>query len=579
MSCRNIFIALVFVLCLYQNVFAAFPLEVTVEGVEPPLYDNILAQLKIYIHRDSDRVSADNLSVLHKQAEEDIRAALAPYGYYAPTIQSELEQKEGRWYAKYIVSKGRPILVRKINISGVGAGTDNPRLAELIKQEPFAEGDVLHQDIYQEYKQKLVRVAFEEGYLDATLGHHRLEIHRGEFFADITLVLELGPLYKFGELESSQEIIDNDLLSRYRPYKTGDPYRSAQLFEYQKNLYKSGFFEQVVVSGDVPRAEDEAIPVTVEVTPLEKLNKYTFGIGAATDTGARATIGWSNKLLNAHGHKFSTAMEVGQSESSIQASYELPYNDPRFEKIVLTSLYQDQNWDDTDTALLSVGPSYVYSTPRMKYSFGLDLRDENYTVGSVDKHSGLVVPTFTTSYIIADNLLKTKNGIQLSVSVRGASEQLFADQSFLQGTMSGKIVISPLEKWRVIGRGLIGATLCDEIDNLPPTLRFYAGGDKSVRGYGYRSIGTKDSEGTVIGGLYTLVGSVELERSFTEYVAGAVFWDAGNATETIQYEYSQGVGVGARLNLPFGQVRFDIATAVTESGFPIRFHLSMGGEF
>lgn len=579
MSCRNIFIALVLVLCLHQNVFAAFPLEVTVEGVEPPLYDNILAQLKIYIHRNSDRLSEANLSILHKEAGEDIRAALAPYGYYAPDIISHLEQKEGRWFAKYTVNKGRPVLVRKINISGVGTGAENPRLAALIEQEPFVAGDILRQDVYQEYKQKLVRIAFEEGYLDATLGHHRLEINRGQFFADVTLVLELGPLYKFGELESAQNIIDNDLLSRYRPYKTGDPYRSAQLFEYQKNLYRSGFFEQVVVSGDIPRAEDEAVPVTVELTPLEKLNKYTLGIGVATDTGARATIGWSNKLLNTKGHKFSTAMEVGQKESSIQANYELPYNDPRYEKIVLTGLYQDQNWDDTDTTLLSAGPSYVYSTPHIKYSFGLDFRDENYTVGSVDKHSNLVVPTITASYIVADNLIKTKNGIQLSSSVRGASEQLLGDESFLQLTMAGKIVITPLEKWRVIGRGLVGATLMNEIDYLPPTLRFYAGGDKSVRGYGYRSIGTTDSDGTVIGGLYTLVGSVELERSFTEYIAGAVFWDAGNATETIEYEYSQGVGVGARLNLPFGQVRFDVATAITESGFPIRFHLSMGGEF
>ena len=550
-----------------------------VEGVEPPLYDNILAQLKIYLHRQSDRLSEKNLDVLDKQAEKDIRNALAPYGYYSPTISGTLIQKDGVWRANYFVDKGKPVIIRKVDVRIVGTGNDNPRLVELLAQQPLLQGDILQQKKYKDYKKSLIRVAFEEGYLQASFLRHRLDIHRKGYFSDITLVLQLGPLYKFGELESTQQVINSDLLSRYKPYSSGDPYRAVQLFEFQKYLYQSGYFEQVVVRGDISAAEDQNVPIHVDITPLEKLNKYTFGLGYATDTGARATFVWDNKLLNTEGHRFKTGLQIGELESSILANYEIPFNDPRFEKIFFKTLYQEQDWDDTDTTLLSVGSSYVYSKPRTKYSFGLEYRDEDYTIGTTSDHVYLLVPTVSASYIIANDLLHTKKGIQLNGSLRGASETFFSDESFLQMTVSSKVVLSPFEKWRIIGRGLLGATLIDDLAHLPPTLRFYAGGDNSVRGYGYRGIGEKDSDGAIIGGLYTLVGSVELERSFSEYLAGAVFWDVGNATDKIEFDFSQGAGVGGRLNLPFGQVRLDLATAITESGFPVRLHLSVGGEF
>ena len=550
-----------------------------VEGVEPPLYDNILARLKIYLHRQSDRISEKNLAVLHKQADNDIRDALAPYGYYSPTITETLVKIEGVWQAYYFVDKGKPVIIRNVDVRIVGAGSDNPRLKKLLAQQPLHQGDILQQKMYKDYKKSLIRIAFEEGYLEASFLHHRLDIHRADYFSDITLVLQLGPLYRFGALKSTQQVLDSDLLSRYKPYSSGDPYKAVQLFEYQENLYRSGYFEQVVVRGDISGAEDHNVPIHVDITPLENLNKYTFGLGYATDTGARATFIWDNKLLNSEGHRFKTGLRLGEQESWILANYEIPFNDPRFEKVLFTCLYQNQDWDDTDTTLFSIGPSYVYSKPHMKYSFGLDYRDEQYTVGTTAGHVSLLVPTVSASYILAEDLLTTKNGIQFSGTLKGASEQVFSEESFLQMTVSSKIVVSPFDKWRIISRGLLGATVIDDLEHLPPSLRFYAGGDNSVRGYGYRGIGETDSDGAIIGGLYTVVGSVEIERSLSEYLAGAVFWDVGNATDRIEFEFSQGVGVGGRLNLPFGQVRLDLATAVTESGFPLRLHLSVGGEF
>ncbi len=558
---------------------AAFPLEVTVEGIDSPLYENVMSRLKINRHKDSDHVSLQNLFVLHRQAEKDIRSALAPYGYYSPLIISDLKEVDSVWQAVYSITQGSPVIIKNVSVDVSDNVDDIPHLAKKIKEQPFQAGDILQQDIYEAYKKTLVQTAFEEGFLDAQLSRHELEIHRGDYSANIYLILDLGQRYKFGELRSAQTVIEHDLLSRFRPFSSGDPYRSAQLFEYQKNLYKAGYFQQVTVRGDIKGVEGDEVAVDVDIQPLEHLNKYTFGVGFATDTGARVTAKWENKLLNTYGHRLKIGMQLGEKESSIESFYDIPYKDPRHEKIVLFASYRDLDWGDTETQLLAAGSSFVYSTPKFKYSFGLEIREEDYTVGDTDGTSSLLMPSLRGSYVIADNLINTLNGIQVSGSVRGATETIYSESTFMQFTGASKIVLSPLKDWRILGRGLIGVTLADELDDLPPTLRFYAGGDNSVRGYGYKEIGAEDDNGDVVGGRYTLVGSVEVEKNFSEYLAGAVFWDFGNATDEIEIEFSHGVGVGGRINLPFGQVKMDLATAISESGFPVRLHLSVGGEF
>lgn len=571
--------ALLLIFSCQKQVRAEFPLEVTVEGLDSPLYENVLARLKINIHKDSERVSLRNLHVLHNRAEQDIRSAIAPYGYYSPVIVSELKQVNGVWYANYSVNRGNPVIIRKIDIELSEDVAGNAPLTKILQEQPLSQGDILQQDVYESYKKELVQTAFQEGYLEAKLSRHELRINRNEYFADIALKLDLGPRYKFGEMRSGQQIIDHDLLSRFMPFKPGDPYREAQLFEYQKNLYKAGYFQQVTVRGNINGATDEQVPVDVEVKELDHLNKYTFGIGYATDTGGRITAIWENKLLNNKGHRLKIGGQVGEIDSAIESYYEIPWTDPRYEKLLLNGAYRDQDWGDTEIKLFSAGLSFVYSTPKFKYSFGVEFRDEDYTIGSLSDSAVMVVPFLRGSYVFADDLLNTKHGIQISGSVRGGSETLLSDTTFLQFTASSKVVVSPLDKWRIIGRGLIGVTFADDLNELPPSFRFWAGGDNSVRGYGYREIGSEDVDGNVIGGLYTLVGSLEVERTFTEYFAGALFWDFGNAMDDVEFEFSHGVGVGGRINLPFGQIKLDVATGISDSGFPVRVHLSVGGEF
>lgn len=552
--------------------------SVTIEGVSGPLYENILARLKLYLHRENERLKDREVKRLYRQGEEDIRSALAPFGYYKPEVKGVLGKKENKWQVLFIVNKGEPVLVKEVKYSITGPGKDEKSLIDALAVFPLKAGDVLNQELYEKGKKQLVTIAFDTGFLDANFAERALRINLEDNIATVHLVLETGPRYLFGQIISDQQILKPDLVSKYVPFNPGDPYNPAKLFEFQSILYRTDYFSRVVARGDTENVVDLHIPVNLELTPPLYRNKYNLGLGYATDTGVRGKIDWTNRLFNTKGHKIKGSLQVAEFENVFYLSYDIPRGDPRYEKIVQGVAYQDKTWDDTDTRLLTASVRSEYAGPRLAYGAGLELRNEVYDVGNTSGDSILFIPSINFGYIMADDILNTKNGLQASIGVLGATKGLVSDATFLQATVSGKTIISPLDQWRILARGSLGATSVDSIDSLPPSVRFYTGGDSSIRGYKYKSIGTEDDSGTVIGGRYLVVGSIEIERIVTEHWSVAGFWDGGSATDDLELDFYQGAGGGVRLRLPFGQVRLDAASAISEDGQPFRLHLTVGAD-
>jgi translocation and assembly module TamA len=175
--------------------------------------------------------------------------------------------------------------------------------------------------------------------------------------------------------------------------------------------------------------------------------------------------------------------------------------------------------------------------------------------------------------------LKTKNGIRVTADLTGANEDVVSDATFLQGSLSAKAILSFFEQWRVIGRFHLGATLIDTLSDLPPSLRYYAGGDQSVRGYAYKSIGPTDAAGNVVGAKHLVVYSLELELTLFGNWSAALFFDSGDAPdELIDLSMKNGAGIGIRWNAPFGQVRLDVADALSEGESSWRIHFTVGAD-
>lgn len=578
LSCRIVLFILVLLLLSPLPVFAEEKVSVTIEGISDQLYKNVLARLKLYLHRENERLGSREVKRLYRQADGDIRSALAPFGYYKPEIKGELKKENDQWKALFVIVKGDPVLVKEVGINLAGPGKDEETLLAALAKFPLNAGDILDQNLYEEGKKQLINIAFDEGFLEANFAERALRINIETNSAVVNLALQTGPKYLFGETTSDQKILKQKLLDKYLPYRVGDAYNPAKLFELQSILYRTDYFSKVVAKGDTENAVDLHIPVTLELTPPLHRNKYSLGLGYATDTGIRGKIDWTNRLINTKGTTLKASLLVAEYENTLYLSYDIPRGDPRYEKIVHTLAYQDQTWDDTDTRLLTASVRSKYADPRFVYGMGLELRDEVYDVGNTSGDSILLIPSLSGGFIFADNISNTKNGLQASIGFLGAVDGFIADASFLQMTVSGKAIISPFKQWRLLGRGSLGATYVDSINSLPPSLRFYTGGDSSIRGYKYKSIGTEDDSGTVIGGRYLVVSSIELERVFSESWSVAGFWDVGSATDDLKLDFYQGIGGGVRLRLPFGQIRLDLASAITEEGQPFRLHLTVGAD-
>ena len=556
----------------------ALNVEITINGVDGGLYENVLAHLGVNRHKSNAMLTAEDVYRLYNKSEVEIREALGPFGYYSPRMSSTIEQKGENFSIVYDIEKGEPVLVTNIEVGVAGDTGEQVIFADSIDSFPLQEGDILNHGLYESGKKGLLKTAFNNGFLDAAYHTQQVNVNRKSREAEIILLLDTGPQYVFGETYFESTGVEPELLQTYVPYEPGEPYTTADLIELQKILYRTDYFSQVIVEGRIEESEDLTIPVYVSFSIPEKLNRYSVGLGYATDTGARARFDWRNRLFNTRGHTLETSVLASENDSAVGIDYKIPWGNPSNDKIAFSSSYTDQNWDDTDTRLISVGVGLEHKTKNLSHGGSLEYRDEDYSVGVTDGHVRLIMPSLHGNFILADSLSETKYGIQISGTVSGSLEGVASDVTFVKGTIGGKLILTPYPSWRLISRGSLGATAVDSIDDLPPSLRFYTGGDQSIRGYGYKEIGSTDESGAVVGGRYLVVGSVEMEKEYKHNFSFAAFWDVGNATDDLALDFKQGVGGGVRYRLPFGQVRLDVACAILEDDTPVRLHLTVGAD-
>lgn len=566
-------------LCLLfpDAVFGAVPLDVTISDVDQELSANILARLRIYQQRENPRLSVGEMRRLHRKADTDIKSALEPLGYYSPRIESALVNTDGVWHASYIITPGKPVRVHSVAVEVTGPGSGLSLFADLENQVPLQKGAVLKHEQYEDGKKKILSWARRNGFVEAQFSKKEIRVHRERRQADIELLLDTGHRFLFGKTHSDQEVINNGLLYRYLPYKEGEPYSQRQLTNLQSILYDTGFFSGVTVEPEFDRVSEQRVPVALSLVPALR-NRYSLGLGYGTDTGVRGKMEWKNRLFNKSGHKVQSSLQLSQKLSKFDAAYQIPVADPRYDAMKYAGSWASEEWEETKTDLLSVAAAVSHAGPKYQYGVTLEVRDESYDVGVTSGYSLLLLPKGSWSVVFADNRINTENGWRFSVEVTGANRQLFSDATFVQAVGGIKGIWSPFDQWRLIGRFTLGSTFVDSIDDLPPSLRFYAGGDQSVRGYAYKSIGPVDASGTVIGGRYLQVGSMEVEREITDLWSVAAFYDVGQATDDLDVELKDSVGLGARITLPFGQIRLDVGVPLQEADRAYYLHLNVGAD-
>lgn len=560
------------------DIHAARITEVTIQGIEGSLYENVTGRLEIFRNRRNTDLSLSQIRRMHKRAPQEIRLALQPFGYYSPIVNSSLVENPAGIEARYIIAPGEPIQVASVTILEQ-SGSSSP-LDQVLANDsfPLQVGDIVDHRKYASGKQKLLQALYDRGYVGARFTRSEIQVSLERNTADIVLEMGVGSLYYFGKATFEQNVLDENVLQRYVNFNEGDVFSQKKLVEFQQILYATNYFGRVIITADIDSAEGGRVPVAVKLADPEFFSRYSFGLGYATDDGIRASLGWENRLANRYGHSFSADVVFAEREAGLEFVYGIPVRDPRFDTVLFGATYSDENWRDTESQYFRTGVSFEHAERREKYNVGIELRNETFEVGDAGGESFLPIVLVGWETAYGDDLINTRHGVSLAITIRAASESLFADTSFLQGLLSGKLITSPVTGLRILCRGSVGALSVESFADLPPTLRFYAGGDHSVRGFAYNELATKDDAGNVIGGKYLLFGSVEVEKTVTDSWSMALFYDVGKGIMEFNEDLGQGAGGGVRYRLPFGQIRLDVASALSKEGNPWRFHFTVGGD-
>jgi len=552
-------------------------LKVQINGLDKTLKRTVRKALSISRLVGQKDLTVEDIQGRFKTASEEITRVMESQGYYGAKIQSSLVAAKNNWWvARFDIMTGDAIDITAVDIQISGPGKDHPPLVKLLDSFSLKPGERFQHERYEKAKGKLLKRALRDGYLDAQWTQHVVEVDRTKHEAVIRLKMETGHRYRLGAIEVIQGVLVPEFVQKFIVLREGEYYSSAAILEQQNTLAATDYFSEVYVRPLKDQAIDYVLPVEV-VLVFRKKNKYSVGVGYSTDTGIRGSLGWQRRLLNSRGHRLNAELQGSKIGAAVGLRYRIPFNDPREDEYVITTSLSFFTPETSESAIARIGLARVIMRKKWRETLSIDYEGENFIVGQQDDQARLLVPSANWIKKVPRRQALVPRGHRISFGVLGASDALLSDASFAQGNAETKWIVPMLKKGRFITRGNVGYTAISSILELPASYRYFAGGDQSIRGYGFQTLGPVDEEGDVIGGKYLFVGSGEYDYQIARNWRIAAFFDFGNAFNTVDdLEIEQGAGIGVRWQTPIGAVRIDLASALTEPDNPWRIHLWIG---
>jgi len=363
------------------------------------------------------------------------------------------------------------------------------------------------------------------------------------------------------------------------PFSEGDPYQSGLTGELTQNLQNSGYFKSVRVQPQQDRRYGKTIPVKVDLK-LRDTNQVAVGIGFATDIGLRSKLTWSKPFLNRRGHSADFELGVAKEVQNASATYRVPRrNQPLYNYWGLEYGVKNEDVKDTESFLSTFNLQRVSRTPsNWSESFFIRWEREKSKEGDDEtKETDLVLPGLSYSRSRSKGSPFPVWGQAASIQILGGSTRVLSSIDIFKVAGTFRYLRALSDRNTIIAGIQYGAIESNDFERVPISQRFFAGGDRSVRGFGYRNLSPRDTEGDAIGGRYLEVLSVEYNYRFRDQWSGALFVDAGRAFNTFADPYNVGAGLGIRWQSPVGPFRIDIATPISDNDQgTVRLHLSLG---
>lgn len=578
----------------------------------PRQLEDLLEQnLDLMRWRGNSRVDLEQLQRLIKEAPEQVRKLIATEGYYSPKVSAGLDTGGAQPIARVIVDPGEPVTVGDVDLVLQGfapfeEGGAPFDAAALRNRWSMPVGTRFRMGDWEDAKRGLLRDVAQTRFPRARLVETSATVDPDSRRALLRVVIDSGPEMRFGETRiRGLKRYPPTVITNLNKINPGDEYSEAALQALQSRVQDTGYFSSVEVSVDMRAVlaaeikdikEDDdldanpatpepvttpangagptTLPVVIRVTENKQKN-VEAGLGFSTDTGARAQLGYDD--LNVFGKRFKSDLIYEQRRQTARGEFFWPTTSKGYNDSVSAGVEREDLRGEI-TTLASIAARRAWGSPLLERSLTLEVLAEKREVQGLEPTYTRSIPlTYSITRRKLDSLIQPTNGYVVNAQVGGAVLPILTDEKFLRGYLRG-IGYKPLgEKGTLVLRGELGAVVSKEKLGVPSTFLFRAGGDQSVRGYGYQELGVQEN-GATVGGKVLATASAEYQYWFKPPWGAAVFYDVGNAADSFgAINPKSGYGVGARWRSPVGPINVDLAYghAVRKA----RLHFSLGFTF
>ena len=544
----------------------------TFSGVSGAVKHNIEQRLAIFDQHENRALSAAAIEHITLQGTNEIKTAMMPYGYFNPKITSKIQkQNQDHWVAHYSIIPGPHLTIKKSTVTLQGPGNEDPDYHAFLAEQAPRAGQYFSSAIYEDAKNQLLNYAFEHGYLDAELRQHSITIDRRQNNCVITLTIDTGPRYDFGQITFHGSHLNHSMLARYPQFSQGEPYNENDLRSLQSDLMGSGYFDGVNITPNRTRAaKNQQVPIAIKLTPGAPKH-YQLGIGYGTDTGVRGLASLHMNQLNAYGHKLVFSLRASRPQQYIEAKYTIPGHQPASQHYMLGTTFKREDDDKGESTMYGFGASYsqIWRSMHIIGALNYQLSTSNFINEAVHDEK-LLIPSLNLSFTRSDHPVKPTEGYHIDLLTQGTSDQLGSTITFFQSIIHTKR-LQPLSEHgyqSLLLRAAVGYTASHQQNEIPLDYQFYTGGSQSIRGYGYHKFGP---------GPDFIEGSIEFRQHLRNDLYGTTFVDAGNTGNSIRMKLHKSVGVGLLYRTIVGNFHLSLAKPIaTKDHIAIEF--SMGPE-
>jgi translocation and assembly module TamA len=569
------------ILALLMADLACAQLQYRVEIDAPAEMARTLRQgLNLARWQDDPQMTPEQLRRLAEEAVREARETAATEGYFSPDVQLAIDERSEPWIVRLSVDPGARTQVGEVDIHFRGPATEDEQARELLRRvrsgwtlrrgQPFRQAD------WEAAKRAALRELSRWRYAGARVAHSRALVDPATRRANLLVEFDSGPPFRFGELRvSGVRRYSEALVENLSPFRAGDVYDRDQLLVYQRRLLESGYFVSVQADIDPAEGKPEASPVRIALIEAPTQH-FEAGIGYSTDAGPRLELRYSDQDVRDSAWRFRSGLRLDDKIRNLQFDFDSPPR-PGGRWNSFFARARETDIQNEATRELAVGVSHNWGAELAPSAIILSAHQEDQRVaGAVTDSRHAVYAGFRRSFRRTDDFIAPRSGYLAMVEIGGAPSA-FASRAFLRGIVSGSFFIPNGRRGDILLRGQAGRVLADSREGIPTSFLFRTGGDQTVRGYAFESLGVPQGN-AIVGGRRFVVASAEYTHWFGESWGLAGFVDAGNAWDDGSEPHAAlGVGVGARFRTPIGPIRADLAYGEQTGGF--RLHFSVGYSF